>query len=188
MLHLYQESHRLLHYKMVISHLSSMGLELEEEFLTQSGYRLDALVQVDGKKIGVEVDGPSHFVGRKLTGGTILKRRQEYLRSLLVLGEDHRPRISPLTTAVPTQLPEFVPLPSHICDTTDKIVFKYMLKLSTSHVTTLTLVSFIIDLQMCDGAPTSMATTSDAGDGFHPSSQPYQYCTILPHNTYIKHS
>ncbi len=27
-------------------------------------------------KIGIEVDGPSHFVGRKPTGSTLLKHRQ----------------------------------------------------------------------------------------------------------------
>ena len=60
----------------VISQLSSMGLELEEEVLTKSGYRLDALVEVNGKKIGVEVDGPTHFIGRNPSGSTILKHRQ----------------------------------------------------------------------------------------------------------------
>jgi len=60
----------------VISQLSSMDLELEEEVLTKSGYRIDALVEVNGKKIGVEVDGPSHFLGRNRTGSTILKHRQ----------------------------------------------------------------------------------------------------------------
>ncbi len=33
-------------------------------------------MEVNGKKIGIEVDGPSHFIGRKPTGSTILKRRQ----------------------------------------------------------------------------------------------------------------
>ncbi|KAL7529705.1 hypothetical protein ACHAXR_003107, partial [Thalassiosira sp. AJA248-18] len=60
----------------VISALSSIGLEPKEEVLTKRGYRLDALVEVDGKKFGIEVDGPSHFVGRKPTGSTILKHRQ----------------------------------------------------------------------------------------------------------------
>ena len=44
--------------------------------LLKSGYRVDALVQLNGKKIGIEVDGPSHFVGREPAGSTILKRRQ----------------------------------------------------------------------------------------------------------------
>ena len=33
-------------------------------------------MEVNGKKVGIEVDGPSHFLGRSPTGGTILKRRQ----------------------------------------------------------------------------------------------------------------
>jgi len=43
-----------------------------------SGYRIDALVEVKGKIIGVEVDGPSHFIGRSKSplAKTILKRRQ----------------------------------------------------------------------------------------------------------------
>ena len=62
----------------VVSTLVHMGIHPEEEFLTPSGYRLDALVDVDGKQLGVEVDGPFHFVGRKPTGSTILKRRQVF--------------------------------------------------------------------------------------------------------------
>ena len=60
----------------VISELSSAGLQPQEEVLTKSGYRLDAVVEVNGKQVGVEVDGPSHFIGRELTGSTILKHRQ----------------------------------------------------------------------------------------------------------------
>ena len=43
-----------------------------------SGYRLDAIVQVKGKQVGIEVDGTSHFInrGKTPTGSTILKRRQ----------------------------------------------------------------------------------------------------------------
>jgi hypothetical protein len=33
-------------------------------------------VEANGKKIGIEVDGPSHFVCRKPTGSTLLKNRQ----------------------------------------------------------------------------------------------------------------
>jgi hypothetical protein len=60
----------------VISELSSIGLRPEEEVLTLSGYRLDALVEVNGIKVGIEVDGPSHFVNQEPTGRTLLKRRQ----------------------------------------------------------------------------------------------------------------
>ena len=48
----------------------------EEEVLTASGYRLDALVEVNGMKVGIEVDGPSHFIIQEPTGSTFLKRRQ----------------------------------------------------------------------------------------------------------------
>jgi hypothetical protein len=60
----------------VISVLSSIGLRPKEEELTSSGYRLDAIVEVNGTKVGIEVDGPSHFVNREPTGSTLLKRRQ----------------------------------------------------------------------------------------------------------------
>jgi hypothetical protein len=60
----------------VISVLSSIGMLPEEEFLTSSGYRLDAIVKVNSMKIGIEVDGPSHFMNREPTGSTLLKRRQ----------------------------------------------------------------------------------------------------------------
>jgi hypothetical protein len=60
----------------VISVLSSIGMSPEEEVLTPCGYRLDALVEVNGEKVGIEVDGPSHFINRDLTGSTLLKRRQ----------------------------------------------------------------------------------------------------------------
>jgi len=62
----------------VISILSSMDLQPQEEVLMKSGYRIDAVVDVNGKQIAVEVDGPSHFIGRsrELTGSTILKHRQ----------------------------------------------------------------------------------------------------------------
>jgi hypothetical protein len=62
----------------VAAQLSSIGLEPKEEVLMGSGYRIDALVEVNGKTIGVEVDGPSHFIGRSKSplARTILKRRQ----------------------------------------------------------------------------------------------------------------
>jgi len=60
----------------VVSNLSSMGLQPQEEVLLKSGYQIDAVVEVDGKQIAVEVDGPSHFIGKELTGSTILKHRQ----------------------------------------------------------------------------------------------------------------
>jgi len=60
----------------VISELSFIGMLLEEEVLTSSGYRLDALVEVNGTQVGIEVDGPSHFMNQEATGSTLLKRRQ----------------------------------------------------------------------------------------------------------------
>ena len=48
----------------VISELSSIGMSPEEEVLTLSGYRLDAIVEVNGEKVGIEVDGPTHFVNQ----------------------------------------------------------------------------------------------------------------------------
>ena len=55
-----------------------MSLQPQEEVLLKSGYRIDAVVKVEGKKIAVEVDGPYHFIGRsgELTGSSILKHRQ----------------------------------------------------------------------------------------------------------------
>jgi hypothetical protein len=62
----------------VVGQLSSIGLNPKEEVLLESGYRIDVLVDGNGKTIGVEVDGPSHFIGRSKspTGSTIMKRRQ----------------------------------------------------------------------------------------------------------------
>jgi RAP domain len=52
--------------------------QVEVEVSTKSGYTLDAVVVFRGERIGVEVDGPSHFVGQSQlpNGSTILKRRQ----------------------------------------------------------------------------------------------------------------
>jgi len=69
----------------VVSILSSMGLQPQEEVLLKSGYRIDAVVEVNGKQIAVEVDGPSHFIGRELTGSTILKHRQVATRDGLLV-------------------------------------------------------------------------------------------------------
>jgi len=62
----------------VVSSLSSMGLQPQEELLLESGYRIDTVVEVNGKEIAVEADGPSHFIGRSRepNGGTLLKHRQ----------------------------------------------------------------------------------------------------------------
>jgi RAP domain len=56
---------------------------VQAEFHTKIGYSLDAVIVYRGNRIGVEVDGPFHFVGcRSQTpnGNTVLKQRQ--LRTL----------------------------------------------------------------------------------------------------------
>merc|ERR1712032_1602522 len=60
----------------VVKELKAIGLKTEEEVLTDNGYRLDAVVEVEQGEVGVEVDGPSHFIGKRPTGSTMLKRRQ----------------------------------------------------------------------------------------------------------------
>ncbi|KAL7538009.1 hypothetical protein ACHAXR_008216, partial [Thalassiosira sp. AJA248-18] len=84
----------------VVSVLRSIGLSPKEEQLTQRGFSLDSIVEVNGQKVGVEVDGPRHFIGKKPTGSTLLKRRQianvERMKLVSVpywewneLGQDH---------------------------------------------------------------------------------------------------
>ena len=53
-----------------------MGLPLREEVRTPLEYSVDAVVDFEGREVAVEVDGPSHFVGRAPNGATALKRRQ----------------------------------------------------------------------------------------------------------------
>jgi len=60
----------------VIKKLSSIVPQPEEEVLTKRGYCLDAQVEVNGNKIGIVIDDPSHFLAREATGSTILKHRQ----------------------------------------------------------------------------------------------------------------
>jgi len=57
--------------------LSSLGSAVQGERVLEEGYSLDLVVECSGEElIAVEVDGPSHFVGRVPTGATLLKRRQ----------------------------------------------------------------------------------------------------------------
>ena len=49
---------------------------VREEVLTPEGYTIDVEVEYGGARVGIEVDGPSHFFGRAPTGATLLKRRQ----------------------------------------------------------------------------------------------------------------
>tara|TARA_B100000513_G_scaffold193026_1_gene119917 strand:+ start:113 stop:562 length:450 start_codon:yes stop_codon:yes gene_type:complete len=64
----------------VVREIRSRGFDVEEEQRCQiSGYSIDALVAlINGEQIAVEVDGPSHFIGRSQqpTGATQLKHRQ----------------------------------------------------------------------------------------------------------------
>ena len=56
--------------------LASLGASVQEEKVLEEGFSLDLVVDWRGERLAVEVDGPSHFVGRVLTGATLLKRRQ----------------------------------------------------------------------------------------------------------------
>ncbi len=56
--------------------LTSLGVCPAEEVVIHEGYSLDFVVEYSGERIGIEVDGPSHFVGGEPTGTTLLKRRQ----------------------------------------------------------------------------------------------------------------
>jgi hypothetical protein len=60
--------------------LAAFRLRPQREVWTEEGYRLDYVVEWRGRRVAIEVDGPSHFVGRELNGATRLKRRQ--LRTL----------------------------------------------------------------------------------------------------------
>jgi hypothetical protein len=62
--------------RQVGSTLSSLGLDPQEEVRIEEGYSLEYVVEWRGRQVAIEVDGPSHFVGRKPTGATKLKRRQ----------------------------------------------------------------------------------------------------------------
>ena len=60
----------------VVASLLALELALREEVRSPQGYSLDAVVLHGGREVAIEVDGPSHFCGRKPTGATALKRRQ----------------------------------------------------------------------------------------------------------------
>ena len=61
----------------VMNEIKSLGLKPREEYLTSTGYTLDALVEINGEQVGVEVDGPFHFAGQgQPLGKMTLKHRQ----------------------------------------------------------------------------------------------------------------
>ena len=62
----------------VVHELFNIGLQPVEEVLVIIGYRLDAVVDVYRQRIGIEVDGPTHFIDKIPTGNTILKGRQMF--------------------------------------------------------------------------------------------------------------
>ena len=53
-----------------------MGLKLEEDVVLNSGHQLNAIVEVDGKKFGIDIVGPFLFAGKNSYGSTIIKHRQ----------------------------------------------------------------------------------------------------------------
>ena len=64
----------------VVREICSRDVHVKAEHRCElSGYSIDALVTLNnGEQIAVEVDGPSHFVGRshQPNGSTLLKHRQ----------------------------------------------------------------------------------------------------------------
>ena len=62
--------------RQVAETLVLLGASVQEEVVLQEGYSLDLVVDWRGERLAVEVDGPSHFVGREPTSATRLKRRQ----------------------------------------------------------------------------------------------------------------
>jgi hypothetical protein len=60
----------------IISELRSMGFNPNEEVQLQSSCVVDATIEMDGNKIAIEVEGPTHFIGKQLDGSTTLKHRQ----------------------------------------------------------------------------------------------------------------
>jgi hypothetical protein len=56
--------------------LTSLVLRLEKEVVLHEGYSLNFVAEWSGERVGVEVDGPSHFALREPNGATLLKRRQ----------------------------------------------------------------------------------------------------------------
>ena len=49
--------------------LTSLGLDVHEEVRVDGGYTIDAVIEWRGVRVGIEVDGPSHFVGGTPTRG-----------------------------------------------------------------------------------------------------------------------
>ena len=60
--------------------LAKLSPDVQQEFVTEEGYSIDVRMLWEGTYVGVEVDGPSHFLAgcgcRSPTGATVLKHRQ----------------------------------------------------------------------------------------------------------------
>ncbi len=56
--------------------LDSLGLRLKMEVVLHEGYSLNFVVVWRGERVGVEVDGPFHFIFLKPSGASLHKRRQ----------------------------------------------------------------------------------------------------------------
>lgn len=56
--------------------LADLGLRVEEEVRLREGFMIDLVVEWQGKRVALEVDGPWHFYGRRPKGATLFKRRQ----------------------------------------------------------------------------------------------------------------
>merc|ERR1712196_658173 len=46
----------------VVATLQDIGAHPKEEWVSEEGYNIDAVVLWEGKRIAVEVDGPHHYL------------------------------------------------------------------------------------------------------------------------------
>jgi len=73
------KTHVSVYHKDVVSALINQDLHPKENLVTARGLHLDTCVEIDGKKVGVRVDGQHHFIGKTTPNGlTILRRRQMF--------------------------------------------------------------------------------------------------------------
>ena len=62
--------------------LTDLGLRPREEVVTDEGYRLDFVVDIDGERVGLEVDGPQHFVTTTMEPNAVTHLKHRQLRRL----------------------------------------------------------------------------------------------------------
>ena len=72
------KTHVSVYHKDVVSALTNLDLHPKENVVTSRGLYLDTCVEIDGKKVGVRVDGQHHFIGKAPTGKSCLRRRQMF--------------------------------------------------------------------------------------------------------------